>query len=172
MVITAIILVGLAGVLAGGAIAVFTWSAVTSKVFLMAAIVAAVIGAVFNAAADQQGAAAATIWGWGFVFCTCACCVIAGVYLKGRLARWMHRFVIYSGFAATFSAMAAAGFWMGSRGTPGYWVVGIFIGIYVVGSACIFAVKTLTIRRVARIMPDYISSLSGNPLEQGGQGYW
>ena len=166
MVVMAIILVGLSGVLAGGAVAVFTRSAGTSNVLLMAAIVAAAISVVFDASATDMHLAIASVWGWGFVVCACACCVIAGVYLKGHLARWVHRFLIYSGFAATFSAMAAAGFWMGSRGMPGHKVAGIFIGIYVVGSACIFAAKTVVIRRVAKIMPEYISSLSN------GQGYW
>lgn len=147
------------------AVAAFWWSLRSARILLSTAAVVAVLGGLAGAAA---GHGALAVWSLVFSWAACGCCVIAARHLLGRPARWIHRFVIYAGYGATFGAMAAAGLWLDLRtATVGLAAI-VLIGVWLIGSASIFIAKTLTVRFVAKTMPDYIAALGTDP----SGGYW
>jgi hypothetical protein len=118
------------------------------------------------------GHSGVTAWAFLFACAACGCHANAARYLFLRPARWIHRFVIYAGYGATFAGMGAAGLWLESRAASGWLAALVFIGVYVIGSAGIFLAKTLTVRRTATPMPEYLASLATDQSEQDGQNYW
>ena len=142
-------------------------SIVTAKRLLLCAMVAVAIGVLAVSFSGVQSG----VMAWTFLFAcgSCGCCGNAMRNLSARPPRWVHRFVIYAGYGATFAGMGAAGLWLESRAVSGWLAVGVFLGAYVLGSVCIFLAKTLTIRRTARTMPEYHASLAAG---QDDAGYW
>src|SRR5450432_1547237 len=87
--------------------------------------------------------------GWAFLFAlaACGCCLGGAKFLFLRGERWVHRFVIYTGYGATFAVMGAASL-------RGYGVFAL-TGVWVLGSAGIFATKSLTVRWAVKHIPGY-----------------
>jgi hypothetical protein len=157
----------ISSLLSAAAVVSFPWSVATAKLLLPVASVVAALGAVAVGVVDVQSAVAA----WAFVFACGACGsdAIALRNLSTRPTRWVHGFVIYAGYGATFAAMAAAGLWLESRTVSGRVGALVYVGCYVVGSVGIFVAKALTVRRTVKTMPEYHASLAAG---QDGAGYW
>ena len=138
-------------VLAAVAVATFSWSVASAKVLLIASIAVAAGGVLLAGVGALHGGVAA----WAFLFACGSCsCSMTGVrHLFTRPTRWIQRFVIYAGYGATFAAMGAAGLWLDSQAASGRLAAGVFIGAYLIGSACIFVVKTLTVRHAEKRGP-------------------
>jgi hypothetical protein len=100
---------------------------------------------------------------WSLVFAcgACGCGVVAVRNLDHRATRWVHRFVIYAGYAATFAAMGCAALWLYVQDAPGGLAAAVFFGVYLAGSVCTFVAKTLTVRITRKTMPEYHASLDG-----------
>jgi hypothetical protein len=141
-------------VLASAAIVSFSWSVAGAKVLLVCSIAVAAGGVLLAGVGALHGGVAA----WAFLFACGSCsCSMTGVrHLFARPPRWIHRFVIYAGYGATFAAMGAAGLWLESRAASGRLAAGVFIGAYAIGSACILVAKTLTLRHAAKAIPEII----------------
>ncbi len=137
-----------AALLAGVAVVAFAWSVTGAKVLLFGSIAVAAGGVILAGVAAAYGGVAA----WAFVFAcgSCSCSITAARHLSFRPPRWVHRFVIYAGYGATFAAMGAAGLWLDSREATGRVAACVFVGAYLIGSACIFAAKTVTVRWAAK----------------------
>ena len=155
------------GLLSAAAVATLSRSVATAKLLLPCAIVVATLGMLAVGLVGEPGGLRA----WAFLFACGAsgCCSIAARNLFARPTRWVHRFVIYAGYGAAFAGMGAAGLWLESRAVSGRLAAGVFLGAYVLGSACIFLAKTLTVRLAAKTMPEYHASLTAG---QDGPGYW
>ncbi len=134
-------------VLASFAVVALTWSVSGAKVLLIGSIAVAACGVLLAGLAAAYGGLAA----WAFLFAcgSCSCSMTAARHLSNRPARWIHRFVIYAGYGATFAAMGAAGLWLDSREVPGRLAASVLIGAYLIGSAGIFVAKTVTVRQAA-----------------------
>lgn len=108
---------------------------------------------------------------WAFVFACGAC----GCYGNGarnlfvRPPRWIHRFVIYAGYGTTFTGMGAAALCLQSPAVSRWLTVAFLIMVYALGSLGIFLAKALTLRKIAKSMPEYHASLADAP---DGFGYW
>jgi hypothetical protein len=139
----------------------FSWSFAAARLLLLLAIVAAAVAALEIAMTiPMQGLVT-----WAILFASGAfsCGTIALRNLKDRPTRWVHRFVIYDGYAATFAAMAIAAVWLDERDSSVKLATVALIGIYVAGSGCIFIAKTLIVRTMVRRMPEYAASLTAGP---------
>ncbi len=154
------------GLLYAVSVVTFSWSQVTAKWVLCCAMVLAQMGFLMSFVFSDWSRALnvlAILFGFG----SFQCGLKGGQNLNFRPARWVHRFVIYAGYGGTFAAMAAAALWLDQRAAAGWLAVEVFAGVCVLGTGCIFLAKTLTIRCVTTIMPDYIASLANNPTNQG-----
>ena len=140
------------------------WTAV-AKWLMLLANGAAVLGALEVVLANEL----VGVGNWAFLFAcgACGCGVVSLRILDRRLTRWIHRFVIYAGYTATFAAMGVAGLMLHARDAGGKLAAAAFVVIYVAGSICIFVAKTLTVRSVRKTMPEYIASLGGDLREWG-----
>ena len=153
----------LSALLSAAAIVGFSWSITAARVILPCALVVAGLGA-FGApslAAVSRGGLA--VWAFLFACASCGSSLNGMRNLSFRPSRWVHRFVIYSGYGGTFATMAAAALGLQVRGVSGRIAVAVFIATYVLGSTCIFVAKTLTVRRAFTTMPEYRASLGANP---------
>jgi hypothetical protein len=163
----AITLLIVSGLLSAAAIAAFSWSVATARVVLPCAIVAATMGLLVVGL--DGGFSALKLWAFVFTFGSCGCNWNAARNLFARPTRWIHRFVIYAGYGTTFTGMGAAALWLESRVVSGWLAIGVLIAIYVLGSVGIFLAKTVTLRHIAKTMPEYHASLAAG---QDGFGYW
>jgi hypothetical protein len=120
------------GLLSAAAVASFSWSVATAKVLLPFATVVATLGILAVALAGEPSGARA--WAFLFACAACGCCANAARNLFSRPTRWVHRFVIYAGYGATFAGMGAASLWLESRAMSGGLTVAVFIGVYALGS--------------------------------------
>ena len=155
------------GLLSAAAVLFFRWSVLTARLLLLCALAVAALGVLGAGFAGSH--TPVTLWALLFASGAFGCNVNAVRNVTTRPARWVHRFVIYAGYGATFAGMGAVGIWLGSRGLSGTMAAGVFVGAYVFGSVCIFLAKTLTVRLTAKTMPEYHASLSEG---HGGAGYW
>jgi multidrug transporter EmrE-like cation transporter len=139
----------------------FASSFAAARLLLLFATVAAVVGALEIAMTFQMDGLAS----WAILFASGAfsCGAIALRKLKDRPTRWVHRFVIYAGYAATFAVMAIAALVLDSRELPGMLSAAALFGIYVAASGCIFLAKTLIVRAMIKRMPEYAASLTAGP---------
>lgn len=152
---------------AAAAVGGFFRSSATAERLLLASMVAAAAGATLVAVADVGGYLPA----WAFLP-ACAsfgCGANAGRHLFAKRGRWVHRFVIYAGYGATFAATAALAVLLTPRPPSGRAAAAILIGAFVLGSVGVFLAKTFTLKRLARTMPDYLASIASG---QNGAGYW
>jgi hypothetical protein len=141
----------------------FSWSFAAARLLLLFANVAAAVGALEIAMTIQLDGLAT----WAILFASGAfsCGAIALRNVKDRPIRWVHRFVIYAGYAATLAAMAIAAVLLNARDSSGMFAGAALIGIYVAGSGCIFLAKTLIVRTMAKRMPEYAASLTAGPRQ-------
>jgi hypothetical protein len=144
-------------------------SASTSKLLLAASLFFALAGAI--SAGLGIGESILVFWAFFFAAAALGCGLSAALRLFARSTRWIHRFVIYDGYAATFALMGAAALFLSSRNLSGRLAAVILALTYIVGSLGIFLAKTLIVRVAARTMPEYQASLSSAPGNQG-QSYW
>jgi hypothetical protein len=151
--------------LSAAAVAFFRWSMPTAKWLLLCALAVAILGVLAVGLAGSQGGL--TVWIFLFACGACGCNANAARNLVRRPPRWVHRFVIYAGYGATFAGMGAVGLWLRSKAITGTMFAVVLIGAYIVGSICIFVAKTLTVRLAAKTMPEYHASLAA-----GQGGYW
>ncbi len=95
------------------AIVVFSRSAAAARWIVLLANGAAVLAALEIVFSNELDGVA----NWAFLFAcgACGCGVVAVRNLDHRPMRWIHRFVIYAGYAATFAAMGAAGLELHAR---------------------------------------------------------
>jgi hypothetical protein len=144
--------------------ALLRWAEVAKWLMLLANC-AALLGALEVVFANELDG----VGNWAFLFAcgACGCGVVALRNLDRRLTRWIHRFVIYAGYTATFAAMGAAGLVLHARDTGGKLAAAAFVLIYIAGSLCIFVAKTLTVRCAQKTMPEYQASLGGDLRERG-----
>jgi hypothetical protein len=156
------------GLLSAAAVVSFSWSVAMAKSLLPCAIAAAAVGAMAAVLAGGLGGVAA--WAFFFACAACGCDATAARNLFTRPPRWVHRFVIYAGYGATFAAMGAAGLWLETWAVSGRLAAAFFVGAYVVGSAGIFLAKTLTVRLIAKTMPEYHASLAADQHGYDGHG--
>ncbi len=126
-----------AALLACFAIACLPWSSIAAKIVLVAAIFTSLAAL---ASVGQE-------WAFLFALAACACCLAGAWFLFFHTARWVHRFVIYTGYGATFAVMGAA--------SLGGWGIFALAGIWVLGSAAIFAAKSLTVRWAVKHIAGY-----------------
>jgi hypothetical protein len=147
------------------AIVVFSRSAAVARWLMLLANGAAVLGALEIVFSNELDGVA----NWAFLFAcgACGCGAVAVRNLDRRPIRWIHRFVIYAGYAATFAAMGAAGLALHVQDAGEKLAAAVFILIYVAGSLCIFVAKTLTVRRARKTIPEYQASLGGDLRERG-----
>lgn len=147
--------------LCDAAVITFCWSFAAARLLLLCAIVAAAFGALEIALTNQIDGLAT----WAILFASGAfsCGTIAMRNLKDRPIRWVHRFVIYAGYAATFAAMAIAAVWLDARDSSGLLALAALTSIYLAGSGCIFLAKTLIVRIMVKRMPEYPASLTADP---------
>ena len=155
--VAAIFLV-ICGLLAIAAIFSFPWSLRTARFLLLTGNVAAAVGALEIVLTTPIDGLAT----WAVLFASGAfsCGTIAMRQLKDRPIRWVHRYVIYAGYAATLAAMANAAVWLHARDSTSLVATGILLGIYLAGSAVIFVAKTLIVRVMVKRMPEYQASLT------------
>jgi hypothetical protein len=148
-------------VLCSASVISFSWSFAASRVLLLCANVAAAVGALEIALTTQLGGLAT----WAILFASGAfsCGVVATRQLKDRSSRWVHRYVIYAGFAATFTAMAIAALWLHEWSLDRLLAQTVLIVTYVVGCGCIIVAKGLIVQRMVTQMPEYFASLSAGP---------
>jgi hypothetical protein len=69
--------------------------------------------------------------------------------------RWVHRFVIYSGYSATYGTLATLAQVLARRfqaGVPWSRIGLLFLAIFVAGSVCIYVLKEQTVRRHGAVM--------------------
>jgi hypothetical protein len=151
------------GLLSTAAVVFFRWSVVAAKLLLSCALAVAALGVLGVGLAGIQSAV--TLWAFLFACGSGGCNVNAVRNLFTQPTRWVHRFVIYAGYGATFAGMGATGIWLRSRAISGTMATGVFIVAYILGSVCIFLAKTLTVRHAAKTMPEYHASLAAG---QGG----
>ncbi len=159
------IVLALSVALSAAAILTFSRSTAAARWLMLLANGAAVLSAielVFGGSLEGLG-------NWSFLFACGAfgCGVVAVRNLDHRAVRWVHRFVIYAGYAATFAAMGVAGLWMYVPHYPGPLAAAVLIGVYVAGSLLTFLAKTLTVRMTRNTMPEYHASLARDPREWG-----
>jgi hypothetical protein len=165
MVFIATIFLVLSLLLAAASIGAFPWKFLAARLLLLCANALAAVGALEVAMTTPiEGLATWAILFAGGAF---SCGTIALRQLKGRPIRWVHRYVIYAGYAATFAAMAIAALWLHARDATRAVGIGVLFGIYLAGSACIFIAKTLIVRSMIKRMPEYAESLTASP-----QQYW
>jgi hypothetical protein len=147
--------------LSAAAVISFSWSFAGARLLLLFANVAAAVGALEIAMTIQMDGLAT----WAILFAGGAfsCGTIAMRNLKDRPIRWVHRFVIYAGYAATFAAMAIAAVWLDARDSSGALAAAALFGIYAAGSGCIFVAKTLIVRSMFKRVPEYLASLASHP---------
>jgi hypothetical protein len=145
------------------AIVSFSWSFAAPRWLLLFANVAAVLGALEIALTNQIDGLEA----WAILFASGAfsCGTTAIRNLKGRPIRWVHRFAIYAGYAATLAAMAIAAIRLDVRNSSGVVAAGVLVATYAAGSVCIFVAKTLILRSISRRLPEYIASLAEGPQQ-------
>lgn len=148
----AIVVFVLASVLACSAIAAFPWSNVLAKLLVTASALTSAI-----AAATADGRVDSGTWAFLFASISCVSCLVAAAMIFGRLTRWIHRFAIYTGYGATFSAMGAMALLPGLREAGAMSFTAALITTWIIGSAGIFAAKTLLIRYAAKNITDYKS---------------
>ena len=151
--------------LSAAAIVSFSKSTAAARWLMLLANGAAVLGAIemmFGDSLDGLG-------NWSFLFAcgSCGCGVVAVRNLDHHTIRWVHRFAIYAGYAATLAAMGIAGLWMYVRDFPAAAAAAVLIGVYVAGSLFMFLAKTLTVRTTRTTMPEYHASLAGDPRGWG-----
>jgi hypothetical protein len=168
----------LSGLLSAGAVLSFSWSVGSARALLPCAIAVAGIGALAagGLAAGQNGFAA---WAFLFACAACGCGVNAANNLFRQPMRWVHRFVIYAGYGATFAGMGAVALRLGTWDASARLATAVFVGAYVAGSAGIFIAKTLTIRFTTKTRPEYDAFLAthagGKDGPQAGKSdntYW
>ncbi len=128
--------------LSGAAIGSFSWSRAVAKWLMVCSNSAAILGVLEIVLANARTGAG----NWAFLFACGAfgCGVVAVRNVNQGSTRWVHRFAIYAGYAATFAAMGTAGLWLHAQATTGKAAAATFIGIYVAGSVCVFLAKTMT----------------------------
>jgi hypothetical protein len=159
----------ISGVLSAGAIVSFPWSVSTSRLLSPAALACAGFAVVPAGLSGVHSALAA----WTIFFALGACgCYATGIRnLFSRPARWIHRFVIYTGYGSTFAGMAAISLWLAANATSGWLAAGALICAYMAGSACIFLAKTVIVRLIAGSTPEYHTSLTAGQDGQDGYDY-
>jgi hypothetical protein len=160
----------LSGVLSAGAIVSFPWSVSTSRLLLPAALACAAFAVLTAGLTGVVSALAA--WTAFFAFGASGCDATAIRNLFSRPTRWVHRFVIYSGYGTTFAWMGAGSVWLGAKAVPGRLTAGVLVGVFVAGSGCIFLAKLLTLRLTASSMAEYHASLTFQARGQDGDHYW
>ena len=139
----------------------FSWSFAAAKLLLLFANVAAAVGALEIAMTIPMDGLAT----WAILFAGGAfsCGAIALRNLKDHPTRWVHRFVIYAGYGATFAAMSISALWLDARDSSGKVATAAIVGIYVAGSGFIFGAKALIVRAIIKRMPEYAASLKASP---------
>jgi hypothetical protein len=146
--------------LSAAAILCFSRSLGAAKLLMLFANVATCVAAFEVVLAGELHG----IGDWAFLFACGAfgCGVVAVRKLRERSTRWVHRFVIYAGYAATFAAMGITGLWLHEGAASGKLAAAVLSGVYAAGSLGIFAAKTLTVRNTKETMPEYHASLGGD----------
>ncbi len=159
----AMILLALSILFSVASIVVLLRSAAAARWLMLLGNGAAVLGALEIVFSNKLDGVA----NWAFLLAcgACGCGVVAVRNVDHRPARWIHRFVIYAGYTATFAAMSAVGLALHVRDAGGKLAAAVFVLVYVAGSVCIFVAKTLTVRRARRTMPEYHTSLGGDLRE-------
>jgi hypothetical protein len=158
MILIAIVVLAICFLLCAVAVILFSWSIRAAKLLLLMAIAAAAVAALEIAmTVPSDGLTTCAILFAGGAF---SCASIAFRNVKDRPARWVHRFVIYGGYAATFAAMAIAALLLGARDSSGKLAAAVFFGVYMLGSGSIFLAKTLIVLAMVKRMPDYAASLT------------
>jgi hypothetical protein len=147
------------------AIASFLCSFRTAGLLLLLANIAAAVGALEIVLTTPIDGLAT----WAVLFASGAfsCGAIAMRQLKDRPIRWVHRFVIYAGYAATLAAISIAAVWLHAQDSSGVVCTGVLLGTILAGSACIFLAKTLVVRIMVKRMPEYLAS-----VKHEDQQYW
>ena len=131
----AVIALVVSGLLSAAAVVFFAWSVVTARFLLPCASVVAMLGAMAVGLAGGPSGVRA----WLLAACGAfGCDTNAARNLIARPARWVHRFVIYAGYGATFAGMGVASLWLQYRAVSGWLAIGVFVGAYAVGSVFIF----------------------------------
>ncbi|HEX7158583.1 MAG TPA: hypothetical protein VF214_06200 [Edaphobacter sp.] len=148
----ALMLLALSVALEGLSVASFSRSIPASKLLLLCATAVIAGGALASASTGTRGWAS-----WAFLFACGAfgCSAIALRNLFSRPERWVHRFVIYAGYAATLASMAAAALWLQLRSSSGRAAIVVFAAVYVLGSMCVFIAKSLTVKFAVKNIPGY-----------------
>lgn len=168
MPIFAILSLAISALLACASTGLLLRSSTVSKLLIAASTVSAV--AATFAAAACIGNSKLTFWAFLFAAASAGCAASAGIRLFLRATRWIHRFVIYAGYAAVFAAMGIVALCLSSGNLSAMIATIALLLVYLLGSAGIFLAKTLTLRIAARTMPEYQASL--NSVAGGGQAYW
>jgi hypothetical protein len=141
----------------------FTWSSKASLAALSAGVLSAAGAVVVSLSPGQP------FLFWPTLFATLAVgsALAAGGILTLRTKRWLHRFAIYSGFAATFAFMG----WVAEvqpqllPAFGGWKLAALLTGCYLVGSAAIFGAKTLALHGAPIAFPEYDPSAGKDPWE-------
>jgi hypothetical protein len=140
-----------------------------AKLLLTSSAIFAFAGTI--SAATSIGNSVLNFWAIFLSAASVGCALSAATRLFGRKVRWVHRFVIYTGYAATFAAMSVVALWLGSRTISGRFALVVLVLAYVAGSTAIFLAKTLIVRIAARTLPEYQASLNSASSQQD-QPYW
>jgi len=121
-----------------------------AKLALLAAVIACAIGGILLAMRPQDGfGSIAVVLAIGALGCS----VNALRTLVIHSVRWVHRFVIYTGYGATLSAMAVVGLGLAQHTVSALSAAGALRSVFFFGSAAIFIAKIITLKRTARVMP-------------------
>ena len=156
----AIVVLAACFLLCTAAVISFAWSFAAARLLLLFATVAAAVGALEIAMTIPMDGLAT----WAILFASGAfsCSAIALRNLKDRPTRWVHRFVIYAGYAATFAVMAIAGLMLDARDSSGILATTALVGLYAAGSGGIFLAKTMIVRTMIKRTPEYAASLTAS----------
>ena len=155
--------------LASFAIALLLRSTLISKLLIVASAIVGGLAAV--AAAASIGESLLRFWALLFSVASVGCALGGGARLFLRSARWIHRFVIYSGYAVVFAAMSAAALYLSARNPSGKLAILLLVLVYAAGSLAIFLAKSFTVRVAARKMPEYSAAVNSR-AGYAGQKYW
>ena len=140
----------------------FSWSFAAAKLLLLFANIAAAVGALEIAMTIPLNGLAT----WAILFASGAfsCGAIALRNLKDHPTRWVHRFVIYAGYAATFAAMSISALWCSMRVIHPAWSPRQRLLASMRRARALFSrPRRLIVRAIIKRMPEYAASLSAGP---------
>ncbi len=127
----------------------FTWSLRWALVMSVAAGMASAVAAALLPSSQ------APFWPSFFLAASAALSLAAWGILAFKLMRWVHRFVIYGGYAAVFGGMGlTVRVLQGRQAGAATQLAGLGL-VYLIGSGAIFLVKAWTLRRAKTAFPGY-----------------